>query len=153
MPLGARIASAGCVNGPNVSGSVDNGEIRYQNNATIPEINAAISSWNAVGKIQIRPDGATTINDLNFYDANRSDVPWSGLWTPRTGEDTIHINRYYTNAYSSGKRKGVVAHEVGHALRLGHFNNTAALMHCEDTRTVYAPASADKTRYYAIWGK
>lgn len=74
------------------------------------------------------------------------------FWANR-GRSRNRTRRFDVWIASSGKRKGVVALEVGHALRLGHFNNTAALMHCEDTRTVYAPASAAKTRYYSIWGE
>jgi hypothetical protein len=66
----------------------------------------------------------------------------------------ISINTYYTDSYSSQKRKGVITHELGHALGLSHENRLGpggSVMYDNDGRTVYSPTQDDINGVNAIY--
>lgn len=152
VPIQAS-ALDGCVNEDLTAGSVDGHEIRYDMNTTYTNaVGYARDDWNDLGKVDIEPDTSSTYTDVDINDVNHSDVKWSGLWIKSAGADDIHINKYYTSHYSPGAIHGVIGHELGHALKLGHFDNRSYLMHCSDNRTVIVPASGDKSKYHSVWG-
>ena len=64
----------------------------------------------------------------------------------------VVLNWSYVGGYSSTKRQGVAAHELGHAFGLAH--NTPdrwVLMWPYDDRTVFSPASDDKAGVNALY--
>jgi hypothetical protein len=143
----------GCSREPNTEGSVDGRELAYDTDTKYTsEVGAADRDWSALDEVNVKPDDAGSYADVDVSDVNDPDQSWSGLWTPSWGADDIQINSAFVDDYSANLRKSVVEHEFGHALKLGHFDNRRALMHCSDNRTVYEPTSPDIKRYNDIWG-
>lgn len=153
VPATQAFAIDGCSNEGRTSGSVDDHEIRYtQSTRYSREFFQARDQWNPLGRINIAADTASTYNDLHVSDVNKSTVTWSGRWEASIGEDDIYLNGHFLANYTYPQVRGVISHELGHALRLGHFDNRNALMHCSDNRNVTGPASPDINKYHQIWG-
>ena len=56
------------------------------------------------------------------------------------------------SGYTTAKRQGVAAHELGHAFGLAHnASSRAILMYPDDSRTVTTPSSDDKAGINAIY--
>jgi hypothetical protein len=152
--LPAPPALAACADDPNTAGSVDGSELTYDlHTKYTAEWDRARAAWKALGKVDIRPDNGTAYADVDASDVDRGDVSWSGLWEPHDlGSDDIVLNDHFLKDYSAATKNGVVTHELGHALRLGHRTDTGAVMYCDDTRTANTPSAADIAAYRSIWG-
>ncbi|GAA2716306.1 hypothetical protein [Actinoplanes palleronii] len=153
VPATQALAIDGCSNEGLKSGSVDDHEIRYtQSTRYSREFFQARDQWNPLGRVKIAADTGSTINDLHVSDVNKSTVTWSGRWEASAGQDDIYLNGHFLAGYTYPEVRGVISHELGHALRLGHFDNRNALMHCSDNRNVTGPQTADVNKYHSIWG-
>jgi len=83
----------------------------------------AIGQWNRLGRVDIVPDSAATIADLEFVDYKDCDARWDAFWSPRGVSDTIGFNPCSITSHKYSHRpdpNAVAVHEVGHALRLAH---------------------------------
>ncbi len=139
-------------NGP----SVDGDEIRYVDNTSYNDaLSWAIAEWNDLDPIEILPDSAFTIADIDVFDVNDSSVSWAGARTVRTGTDWIRINSYYVAGYTTFKKRGVMAHEFGHALGLGdHTSGDGAgsnILMYNCCLTVNTPQAHDEDDYDDLW--
>jgi hypothetical protein len=94
---------------------------------------SSVSAWNSAGTpvtiTQVSSGANIGVADGNFgnvefdgitQDGNGNAPPacgGSGFWA---GGVFTWWNRYFTNSYSTAKRKSVMVHELGHALGLAH---------------------------------
>ncbi len=102
--------------------SVDAKEIRWWwSTIYTTAYNYWVSTWNNLWGVYIRPDNASTIEDLTLSDTSVNDWSWAAAyWSRRTWADTIKFNKYYMNQYTSTQQKNVVMHELWHSLWLAH---------------------------------
>lgn len=64
----------------------------------------------------------------------------------------LDINTYYSNSYASEKRVGLMVHELGHAIGLGHESSRNVVMHpVTNTRNATAPAQDDVNGVNALY--
>ncbi|HWM91946.1 MAG TPA: hypothetical protein VN493_14365 [Thermoanaerobaculia bacterium] len=141
-------------NGP----SVDGDEIRYVDNTSYNDpLSWAIAEWNALDPIDILPDSAFTIADIDVFDVNDSSVSWVGSRSVRTGTDWIRMNSYYLNGYTTFQRRGTMTHEFGHALGMGDhtlsdYGSSAIIMYeCSACSGVNTPQAHDEDDYDDLW--
>lgn len=135
--------------------AVDGGEIRWGtaegSTKWTTARNHAISTWDAMGAVNIAGDTATTGEDLSFRDVNYSDVTWSGNYDPRTGfVDVIEFNSYYFNDFTEAQRKHTALHELGHALGLDHHSIQVNVM-CSGFKNYTVLGTHDKADYNELW--
>lgn len=76
----------------------------------------------------------------------------NGRWTSGRMEVVLNWSLISNLGYSSAKRQGVAAHELGHAFGLAHNSaSTGILMYPYDSRTTNVPASDDKAGVNALY--
>lgn len=136
--------------------SVDGSEIRYQDNTRWDDSRStAESRWEALpGGVNILPDSAATINDLDIGDYSANDG-LCGFWDGRTGEDHLRLNNSYYNGASTTNRRACTLHEFGHAHGLAHSYDSQVMDNCPVSAcgSVYTtPQSHDRSDYAALWG-
>ena len=91
---------------------------------------SAADSWTTATEISLVKNLSTV---FIYAKANRSDVAWDGLTEVTRnvlGNFTsckCQVNAYYTGSYTSHQTQGVLAHEFGHSLGLGHQTSLAIM--------------------------
>ena len=85
--------------------------------------------------------------DLEWFDLDRGDTGWDGKYLPQSFADGIQLNEYYLRGYSSGKRRGVASHELGHALGPAHSYAGQVMVDNSVSRgAMYVPQSHEAAR-------
>lgn len=114
------------------------------------EWNAAVSTWNALQKVEIEEDTLLTDADLDVSDINDSDVAWKGAWGEGIdGPDVILLNRYYLDHQTSAQVQNTITHELGHALGLGHSYLGNVMVYYQTDQT--ALGEQDRSDYHSMW--
>jgi hypothetical protein len=137
--------------------SVDGCQIRWEDETTYDtERQAAQSAWEALrgdACVDLLPDAWDTVADLEWKNANRSDVAWAGSYEWEVGADDIHINTFYMQGYDACTRKNVAMHELGHAHGIDHSSNswTGNVMN-QFAIPVCALKPHDISDYESLWG-
>lgn len=137
--------------------AVDSGEIRYGGTSKYStQLSSAISSWHNLGPVDILPDNLSTVEDVTFYDVYSSNSYWDGRYVPTAGSDSIQLNTYFIDGYTSTNKQGVICHEIGHALGLGEhddnsYYNNSVMWYQTTNRFVYKPASHDVVDYERLY--
>ncbi|WP_141201656.1 M57 family metalloprotease [Paludifilum halophilum] len=116
------------------------------------------NDWNRSTPVNLTYGGSNA--GITTTAGNFGNVSWSGLCnlsqvSGRTIlKADIQINTHYTDSYSSLQRKGVITHELGHAIGLAHEDSLGrggAVMYSNDGRTVYSPTRDDIAGVNAIY--
>ncbi|GHJ98100.1 hypothetical protein SNE510_76190 [Streptomyces sp. NE5-10] len=138
---------------------VDDHEIRWTGTSRYDALRThAITEWTRFRKINIAPDSAITVNDLEFRDYYDKNDRAAGKYE-RHGDtaqtDFILLNRYWVDEVFKDKddyRKNVVIHELGHALGLCHkADRVNPTLHMA-TNSKSAPTAVDKADSMNSWG-
>ncbi len=131
--------------------SVDGREIRYEDYTVFDDARIwARDRWNALGRVKVAPDAWNTVTDLEIGDYRDSGTTTVGYWQPRTGADALKFNRHHLDGYSTGRRRNVSLHELGHAHGLAHSYCTTQVM-CYHVNDNQSPQSHDRSDYYTRW--
>lgn len=112
-----------------------------------------IGQWNALGRIDIAPDGPLTITDVEFIDWSDCGVTWDGFWDPRGASDAIGLNPCNVTSTRFPNQdppdpRAVMVHELGHGLRLAHPSGDNVSAHWEANSIMYTCARCTPTSTY-----
>lgn len=90
--------------------------------------------WTNATQINLRNAGEQSVaRGINPFIQNYGNTNWDGRVPACSGsirtQVRLDINRYYSDAYTSWTRTGLMGHEIGHALGLGHVGATGSIMY------------------------
>lgn len=120
----------------------------YDNDGYLETISAA-SSWTVSGVFSY--SSSTSSSPIHVHGQHVDGVDWDGMCTPTKTESTltdaqVKINYHYCDSYTSGCRKSVICHELGHALALADNPDI------ETVRSVMNPYTNGDYSRYGYWG-
>lgn len=160
---GAAVAPAPCIGGERErrsESSVDDGEIRWTDKTRYDTARKhALEVWQFNGaRIKLRPDSATTVNDLGFRDyrggaADRAAVAQYVRDSGTAATDYVRFNRDKMDGRSRAFMNSAAAHELGHALGLCHKTGGVLSLMWTDIASppTTSPQAVDKANYNALW--
>lgn len=137
----------------NGSDAVDGDEIRYGDRTRYDTaLTHSRLEWNDLGHINIAPDTAWTIEDLDVRDYSDNDGR-CGYYLPSAGASDIYMNTSSSIDGNATKQKACMIHEFGHALGLAHSYRDQVMDSCPVCSTMkLSPQSHDIDDYNSLWG-
>lgn len=136
--------------------SVDGREIRYENYTQYSDsLYWARDRWNYLGSVNIAPDIASTITDLEVRDYNNSADGLCGKSMYQVGADLMFLNIHAYSGYSTDRRRACTLHEFGHTLGLDHSYVSQVMDSCPvctNPNYFVSPQGHDQSDYHALWG-
>ncbi|MFB7609907.1 hypothetical protein [Streptomyces gardneri] len=163
-PTSATVEALPCVRGESETkgfSAVDSGEIRWTDKTKYDRAREhALKVWKYPGsRITLAPDGAFTVNDLEFrdYKGSSADSAAVASYTNDSGvgaTDYITFNTTKMDGRGRDFQNSGAAHEVGHALGLCHKGDRFATLMMKRIQTppITEPTSIDKANYKRLWG-
>ena len=133
--------------------SVDDGEIRWGGSTQFSTAwSNAISTWNALGDINIAPDTLWTYQDLSVGDFYYDDYPMIyGIYDyDSVGSDELWLNEYVLSGQNSSYQQNTATHELGHALGLDDHSIFENVMYEYQTSRT-SLGSQDISDYNYLW--
>ncbi|MFJ6809134.1 hypothetical protein ACIQRK_24430 [Streptomyces anulatus] len=162
-PSRAAVAPAPCISGERErrsESSVDDGEIRWTDKTRYDGPREhALKAWQYSGaKIKLRPDSASTVNDLEFRDykggtADRAAVAQYVRDSGTAATDYIRFNGDKMSGRSRAFMNSASTHELGHALGLCHKGGRVLSLMWTDIASppITSPQAVDKANYSNLW--
>lgn len=131
--------------------SVDAREIRWGGSTQYSSAwSNGISTWNALGKVNIAPDTIWTYEDLTVSDVYLSNESWVGKYTYYWWTtDKIQLNSYWLNRNTSAEKQNTITHELGHSLGLAHSVSDNIMYMYQTSRT--SLGNHDTSDYRALY--
>lgn len=111
--------------------------------AYISQFNTGVNTWNSYKSGVIRKDTLLTVNDLTISDVSYISA---GVVGQTSSNGTIKFATQYMNNYGNAEKTNVCIHELGHALRLDHRDESDSVM--QQTVTSITTLSIGDQRNY-----
>ena len=108
---------------------VDSGkhlDYNVENSSFAGETHAAMLLWNSYKEGVVRKDTILTAIDVRIEDATNLGATTAALTSP---SGYIKVNTSVVNNFSNDKKINCLIHEMGHALGMGHIDNTNNVMY------------------------
>lgn len=119
-------------------------ELRWMSTSSYTtEVSSAVSTWDAMGRIDFINDPSTPT--VTIEDEDRNDLSEKGSWTP----GTIKLNTYYLDDNTSSQIQNTIAHEIGHSLKLKHSYSGNVMNEFQTAQTTLG--TQDVTDYNYAW--
>ncbi|MFI0990431.1 hypothetical protein [Streptomyces exfoliatus] len=163
-PTAAAVGPAPCLRGESETkgfSAVDSGEIRWTDATKYDRAREhSLKVWKYQGsKIALAPDGAFTVNDLEFRDYKGSSADGAAVASytndPRIGAtDYVSFNTTKVDGRARDVQNAAAAHELGHALGLCHKAdryNTVMKKLIQDP-PITGPQAVDRANYKKLRG-
>lgn len=162
-PSRVAVPPASCISGERERRSesaVDDGEIRWTDRTRYDGPRKhALKAWQFSGaRIKLRPDSASTVNDLEFRDykggtTDRAAVAQYVRDSGTAATDYIRFNRDKMSGRSRAFMNSASAHELGHALGLCHKGSRVLSLMWTDIASppITSPQAVDKANYAKLW--
>lgn len=109
-------------------------------------------SWNRIGII-VQDNNYTSSEWTGKAEGSYKDGKFPDSYYSQVNIllNTKNSNGLDVRDYSAWKLQGLVGHELGHSIGLGHSTSTSRLMYCYDSRSVNTLATKDKEIIEAIY--
>ncbi len=119
----------------------------------------SISAWSTSTDVNLSPTTSTSAAwSIKTYDQGANGYSGYSYWTCLLGHFTnaqATLNPYYTDGYSTSKKRAVAVHELGHTLGLAHASGAVIMNSCPgcmwDSYAFWTPRTDDRNGINALY--